>query len=433
MKPLAALTGLLALAEAAATPAAERKVSYDGYKVVRLAVGDQAARLNGIVADLGLSTWKGAAKPGGLADVVVPPDRVGEFEALTADLDATTMHDDLGASMADEGVFRNYAGLSPPSAPAPQAADLPAAGSANLSWWDSYHPYADHLQWLGDLQAAYPDNSRLVVSGTSLEGRDITGIHIYGDDGGGEKKAVVFHGTVHAREWISTMVTEYLAYQLLSGSHGFADRYDFYIFPVVNPDGFVFTQTTDRLWRKNRQTNSGTSCVGRDINRNYPFQWNSTGGSSREPCAQDYRGVQQADAPETEVLTRHLRRVSDRQGLKLFVDFHSYGQYFMAPYGYNCERKLRNAKDILNLGAGAVKAMNAAFGSNFQAGSICNMLYMSTGCSVDFAFDVARAEYSYTLELRDQGSSGFVLPPAQILPSGQETWAGIKYAISHMK
>jgi len=133
------------------------------------------------------------------------------------------------------------------------------------------------------------------------------------------------------------------------------------------------------------------------------------------------------------VLTRHLRRVSDRQGLKLFVDFHSYGQYFMAPYGYNCERKLRNAKDILNLGAGAVKAMNAAFGSNFQAGSICNMLYMSTGCSVDFAFDVARAEYSYTLELRDQGSSGFVLPPAQILPSGQETWAGIKYAISHMK
>ena len=238
------------------------------------------------------------------------------------------------------------------------------------------------------------------------------------------------------------MVTEYLAYQLLSGyaaapgtddAHDHLDQYDFYIFPVVNPDGFVFTQTTDRLWRKNRQTNSGTSCVGRDINRNYPFQWNSTGGSSREPCAQDYRGVQQADAPETEVLTRHLRRVSDRQGLKLFVDFHSYGQYFMAPYGYNCERKLRNTKDILNLGAGAVKAMNAAFGSNFQAGSICNMLYMSTGCSVDFAFDVARAEYSYTLELRDQGSSGFVLPPAQILPSGQETWAGIKYAISHMK
>jgi len=45
------------------------------------------------------------------------------------------------------------------------------------------------------------------------------------------------------------------------------DKFDFYITPIVNPDGFVYSQTTDRLWRKNRQTVSGNSCVGRDINR----------------------------------------------------------------------------------------------------------------------------------------------------------------------
>jgi len=111
MKPLAALAGLVALAEGATL--AERKVSYDGYQVVRVEVGDQAPRLNRLVADLGLSTWMGGAKDGGLADIVIPPDRVSEFHSRVADLDTTTMHEDLGASMAEERVFHNYAGSSP--------------------------------------------------------------------------------------------------------------------------------------------------------------------------------------------------------------------------------------------------------------------------------------------------------------------------------
>ena len=79
-------------------------------------------------------------------------------------------------------------------------------GSANSSWFDSYHPYADHIQFLNDLQARYDVNSEIVVAGNSDSGRPITGIHIYGSAGKDVKPAVVFHGTVHAREWISTMV-----------------------------------------------------------------------------------------------------------------------------------------------------------------------------------------------------------------------------------
>lgn len=39
------------------------------------------------------------------------------------------------------------------------------------------------------------------------------------------------------------------------------------------------------------------------------------------------------------------------------------------------------------------------------------------------------AEYklvSFTVELRDKGRYGFVLPPAQILPTCEENWAAIK-------
>ena len=54
------------------------------------------------------------------------------------------------------------------------------------------------------------------------------------------------------------MTVEYLAYQLIAGYGkdsnvtSYVDNYDFYLIPVVNPDGFVYSQTQDRLWRKNR-------------------------------------------------------------------------------------------------------------------------------------------------------------------------------------
>jgi carboxypeptidase A4 len=73
-----------------------------------------------------------------------------------------------------------------------------------------------------------------------LQGQAITGIHFYGSSGKGKKPAVVLHGTVHAREWISTMVTEYFAFNLLSNYStsteikSIVDKYDFYVFPVVN-------------------------------------------------------------------------------------------------------------------------------------------------------------------------------------------------------
>jgi hypothetical protein len=75
------------------------------------------------------------------------------------------------------------------------------------SWFTAYHSYADHNTFLTDLQAAYPANSEIITAGTSVQGRTIRGIHIWGSGGKGSKTAVLFHGTVHAREWISTMVS----------------------------------------------------------------------------------------------------------------------------------------------------------------------------------------------------------------------------------
>jgi murein tripeptide amidase MpaA len=40
------------------------------------------------------------------------------------------------------------------------------------------------------------------------------------------------------------------------------DNISFHIIPMINPDGFVYTHTTDRMWRKTRSAVQGSTCVG---------------------------------------------------------------------------------------------------------------------------------------------------------------------------
>jgi murein tripeptide amidase MpaA len=173
-------------------------------------------------------------------------------------------------------------------------------------WFDSYHAYSDHVQYFKDLHSAFPDNSELISQGTSVQGRNLYGLKLFGSGGNGTKEAVLFHGNVHAREWITSMTVEYITKQLLQGYTSgdsdvktILDMYDMYIFPIVNPDGFVFTQTNNRLWRKNRShAPSGSNCAGVDLNRNWPYKWDVTpGGSSGNPCDETYRGKHAGDQP----------------------------------------------------------------------------------------------------------------------------------------
>lgn len=79
-----------------------------------------------------------------------------------------------------------------------------AAGNTSLSWFNSYHPFRDHLTWISNLVKQYPQKSEIVNLGKSFEGNSIAGVHIWGDSKG--KPAVYLQSTIHPREWITTMV-----------------------------------------------------------------------------------------------------------------------------------------------------------------------------------------------------------------------------------
>ncbi|OAQ65367.1 carboxypeptidase [Pochonia chlamydosporia 170] len=400
---------------------AEGKVSYDGYKVFRVPVMENdVPYLQSLIQRLNLSTWK-APKRGAFSDIQVAPSQLGAFERAMRGRSFEVMHEDLGASIADEGNFQAY-----------------AAGSANDTYFQSFHSYNDHLQWMRDMAAQYSSNVKVVTSGTTGEGNTITGLHIFGSSGGGAKPAVVFHGTVHAREWIVAMTLEYISKELItkyptdSAIKAVVDKYDFYIFPIVNVDGFKYSQTTDRMWRKNRGRNQGSTCVGTDNNRNWPHKWDGP-GSSTSPCSETYRGASAGNTPEVKSYVSSLQKIKQSQGIKLYIDWHSFGQYFMTPYGYSCSLVPPNNNDLQSLAKGASAAIQRIHGKAFRFGPVCNTIYQVAGGSVDWAQDVLKADNVFTIELRDTGRYGFIAPPAEIVPSGQESFAGAMYLFQNMK
>jgi carboxypeptidase A4 len=102
-------------------------------------------------------------------------------------------------------------------------------------------------------------------------------------------------------------------------------------------------------------------------------------------------------------------------------------------YGYSCTAVAPKNSELRSLARGVASAIQSVFGTSFKTGPICNTIYKATGNSVDYANDVVGSEYTFTAELRDTGRYGFVLPANQILPSGQEAWAGVAYLLKNMK
>ena len=67
---------------------------------------------------------------------------------------------------------------------------------------------------------------------------------------------------------------------------------DWYFAPLLNPDGYEFSHTDDRMWRKNRSPPpSGSRCYGTDLNRNWDVIGFGAGATSSNPCAETYKAI----------------------------------------------------------------------------------------------------------------------------------------------
>ena len=101
MKSLLVSSLLFGLAAAAVVAPQAKKITYDGYRVVRVT---QSKKVDSLIAENSLPTW---SKEHGNIDVLLPPSKHQILDSLSPVL----MHDDLGASIAnEEAVSSTYLG-----------------------------------------------------------------------------------------------------------------------------------------------------------------------------------------------------------------------------------------------------------------------------------------------------------------------------------
>ena len=144
-------------------------------------------------------------------------------------------------------------------------------------------------------------------------------------------------GSVHAREWISASTVMWFIRQLtedLSGQEYLIDSLDWYILPVNNPDGYLYTQTDDRLWRKTRSFFDPNVCIGTDANRNWDFHFAEEGASDIS-CADTYHGPSGFSEVEIANVRDFITPIQDT--VKFWNSIHSYSQFVLLPWGWTTD------------------------------------------------------------------------------------------------
>ncbi|XP_047538958.1 carboxypeptidase B-like [Vanessa atalanta] len=299
--------------------------------------------------------------------------------------------------------------------------------------YDNYQTLDVIYEYLDKIAENYPETVTLVSSSKSFEGRPLKYLKISKDKFASNKPVIYIDAGIHAREWISPPTVTYAVHKLVENvtEPDLLDNFDWILFPVVNPDGYVYSFEKERMWRKTRSTDGSILswiCPGVDGNRNFNFEWNTVGVIDNK-CFNNYPGSKPFSEPESrtvgEIIEKHLDR------MVLFITMHSYGSMILYPWGNNGSLS-HNAFSVHTVGidmADAINKLSLPHFPNYVVGNaMLTVGYGSSGAAEDYAH-YRGVPLTYTFELpgfenkdTDEYLDGFNLDPIYIHQVCVETW-----------
>lgn len=223
--------------------------------------------------------------------------------------------------------------------------DIPIPQNFELGSMGGFTTYDELLADLDKMAAMYPNliTAKAPIDDAIVthEGRQIFYVKVSDNPNMDEDEAeVLYNGVHHAREPLSMINLQYYLWVLLEnyGNDEYitsiVDNTELYFVPMLNPDGYVWNETTDPqgggFWRKNRRDN-GDGTVGVDLNRNYSYAWGQDNqGSSPNTNSNTYRGTEPFSEPET----RAIRNFVLGRNFTMAFNNHTYSNLLLSPWGH---------------------------------------------------------------------------------------------------
>ncbi|XP_072858728.2 carboxypeptidase B2 isoform X1 [Pogona vitticeps] len=309
---------------------------------------------------------------------------------------------------------------------------------SSRSFYEQYHSLKVIYSWIDDMAEKHTDFIKKILIGASYEKRPLYVLKLSNGDRT-PKNAVWIDCGIHAREWIAPAFclwfTAYATQSLNRNPRESIDvsmaellqHLDFYIMPVMNVDGYEYTWTNKRMWRKSRSEHGNNICVGTDLNRNFDAGWCGTGASD-DDCEEIYCGPYPESEPEVRAVANFIRKHKDQ--IKAYITMHSYSQMVLFPYSYTTN-KSKDHDELQFLANKVANTIRLKHQNRYLAGSGAQTIYLAPGGSDDWAYDLG-IKYSFTFELQDKGRYGFLLPQRFIKPTCSEALTGIKIIVSHL-
>ncbi|NXH69417.1 CBPB1 Carboxypeptidase, partial [Hydrobates tethys] len=409
---------LLVLIGAAAVSAHLQNLAFDGQKVFRVIPqnDEQVEIISSLASNMQVDFWQPDSvtlvRPKMQVDFRVEADKSFEVEDLLKEsgVEYRVLIDNLQAAL--DAQFDSKARTARHS-------------------YEKYNNWEMIAAWTADIAAQNPDLVSRSVIGETYEGRPMYLLKM--GKSGPNKKAIFMDCGFHAREWISPAFCQWFVKEAVE-TYGkdtvmtkLLNSLDFYVLPVVNIDGYVYTWTNDRMWRKTRSKNAGTRCIGTDPNRNFNAGW-CTLGASKTPCDSTYCGSAPESEKETKALADFIRE--HLSTIKAYLTIHSYSQLLLFPYSYTYKLP-SNYEELNSIAHAASKQLASLYNTEYTYGPAATTIYPAAGGSDDWAYDQG-IKYSFTFELRDTGRYGFILPESQIKPTCEETLLAVKYIANYV-
>ncbi|CAH0546620.1 unnamed protein product [Brassicogethes aeneus] len=267
--------------------------------------------------------------------------------------------------------------------------------------WTKYYNLEEIYKWMKNLPNENPETVKLFNIGETYEKRNIFGVHISKNHSAGNK-AIVIEANSNAREWITSAVTTYICNALLKSPEkhlrSFAESYDWYILPIANPDGFAYTKTIARLWRKTRTPHS-LMCYGTDFNKN----WNPEFSASN-PCSESYQGPSSLSDNSVKNLAQFISTLRGR--LAGYIAINSNAQMTTEKY-----KKTKKASQF---------SATVSFGNKYKEGNILIGIDNESQGSSSWVRNNFGNVISTIIQIRDIGRYGFLIPSSQIIPVGEK-------------
>ncbi|ALC49169.1 CG8945, partial [Drosophila busckii] len=466
------LKQLVSQAPAVAT-AEDKRISYDKYQIWRLKPQDepQVRALEQFKKgeDGNKLQWLKGPSLRGLTDVLVPPKMLVDFQG-TLNFEGIA-HEvlifDVGKAIAYERNKEAYM-LTTPTAVRRRPVKQQAEVAATMSW-NKYHEHDDILKYLETLRMRHAQLVELIHIGRSYEGRPLLVVKIESKQlaaaaiaaaasshkrlkhkrRSGQANAVFIEAGAQAMAWIGPASATWMISELVrlmrsnktDEQHEFIRNTTWYIMPVLNPDGYVYSHEYDRFWKKSRSQHAekppsglldsamtwlqqkranAKNCFGVDLDRNWLYQWGKR-GSSKTPCNEFYAGPAPFSEPETKAVSEFL--MDYRTQIKLYISLQAYGQVLSYPIKanstFNTER-LDDFLDVAMVGTDVLRKKGSK--TRYKVDSANDLIEQRSGCADAFAAYEIGIPFSYTLQLADNGVHGYLLPSSAIESTARDAF-----------